>query len=94
MESLTSFCGFKLNWLDEDRDGEPRYDWHSAAHVFNPFYFTEQGGACACRLCEPHLWTWRPLPSWKERNVSQATLRAEKRFLGFDPEAQFRARVT
>jgi len=53
-----------LIYLSADRDGLPRRDSFTQGHVFNPYFFTEDGVSCACRLCEPVLWQRVPLPLW------------------------------
>jgi hypothetical protein len=79
------YRGHQLNWIDDDRSGLPRTDLFFPAHVYNPYYFDDDGAACACRLCEPVLWRLVPLPSWFEYEPSERSLWLEKRFLGFDP---------
>jgi hypothetical protein len=85
MESRRRYRGHQLNWNDEDRSGIPRTDLFFQAHVLNPYYFTDEGAFCACRLCEPLLWRLEPPPSWWEENPSEAISALEKRFLGFSP---------
>jgi hypothetical protein len=88
MGSTSRFRGHQLNWIDDDRSGIPRLDIFGFGHVLNPYYFTEDGAWCACRQCEPLIWRLYPPPSWYEEKPSEGILRAERRFLGFDPEAR------
>jgi hypothetical protein len=62
MMTFKAWRGHPLNWLDDDRSGLPRVDPFFQTHLFNPFYFSEDGGFCACRLCEPSMWWATPLP--------------------------------
>jgi hypothetical protein len=50
-----------LLWSTECRCGRPLIDLISGQHVFSPYYFTGKAVLCACRLCEPSLWSIRPL---------------------------------
>lgn len=88
MVTARRYRGHLLNWNDDDRSGIPRTDKFFQAHVLNPYYFTDEGAFCACRLCEPVLWRLEPPPSWWEEMPSAGILALEKRFLGFNPESR------
>jgi hypothetical protein len=56
------WLGRPLQWIDERRDGLPITDPFGLGHILNPYIFTDDGAECLCRLCEPLLWQYEPLP--------------------------------
>lgn len=94
MALLRKWRGCILNWIDDSRDGLPRTDLFSPAHVFNPYYFDEYGGACACRACAPLLWQYEPLPLTFDSWLPTEPPRAKNGVPWADLDAELFARLS
>lgn len=85
----TSWQGFALRYIDDDRTGRARTDWCSRGHILNPYYWRDGFPMCACRTCEPHMWVRWPLPYWLDDEASEAVRQAESKFAGVRLDAEF-----
>lgn len=94
MATPSSWLGYRLNWIDESRDGYPRRDPFTSRHVFNPYYFNEHGGVCVCRLCEPLLWKYQPLPPLFDFDLPESPQSARNGRGWADLDAEYLAAVT
>jgi hypothetical protein len=89
MATFKVWKGCRLNWIDDDRDGMPREDLFGFGHVLNPYYFSEDGARCACRLCEPLLWKYEPFPPYFDFYLPTEPPRAKNGCPWSDLDAEF-----
>jgi hypothetical protein len=94
MEAPARAFGCRLFYLPGSRDGYALADGFTDRHVFNPYYFPEDGVACACRACEPLLWKFTPLRPWDDSDLPEGTPSARNGRPWPDLDAEFFDRMS